>query len=392
MAKNKTVLIADDSIDTLRLTGLIFHRGGYEVQTARSGAEALQKVESLRPDLLILDVMMGDISGLDVCQQVRANPAIAQTPIIMVSAKSFIDDRLSGFHAGADDYVAKPADPQELLARAKALLQRSHYGQKRTSRIITFVGAKGGVGVTTVALNTAAMLVSQGKSVILLELRAHRGSLALFLGLNTPQDLCELLSLETDAVTRKEVTSRLVRHPTGLRLLLAPQQPTTQPLTTEMVTAILKALSAEADLLVLDLPGVTCQGAHAALLESDQILLVTEPETLALATARADLDVLSSWGALDRTKVVVVSRTPDEITLAKGEIERRLAPEAAESDKGKKSTSLIVATIPAAGEPLQEALRLREPLAVAMPNLSASKLFGQLSHWLTEPAPAPVIF
>jgi len=118
------VLIVDDDPGALRLIEFIFGRADYEVHLATGGIAALTKVGEVRPDLIILDVMMPDISGLEVCQQLRAQPTTARLPIIMLSAKGQAEDMVDGFEAGADDYVAKPVDPPELLARARALLQR----------------------------------------------------------------------------------------------------------------------------------------------------------------------------------------------------------------------------------------------------------------------------
>jgi DNA-binding response OmpR family regulator len=124
MKTKQRVLVIDDDPAALRLTGYIFQRAGYEVHEAANGTEGLAKVEEVKPDLVILDVMMPDVSGLEVCQQLRDRSGTAQLPIIMLSAKGQVNDKISGFQAGADDYVPKPVAPEELLVRARALLQR----------------------------------------------------------------------------------------------------------------------------------------------------------------------------------------------------------------------------------------------------------------------------
>ena len=121
MAANPKVLVVDDDKLTLRLSVHVFQRGGYEVFVASNGAEALEKVVDVKPDVVVLDVMMPDMSGLQVCQKLRANPNTARLPIIMLSAKGHVDDKLHGFEAGADDYVQKPVAPKELLATLAAL-------------------------------------------------------------------------------------------------------------------------------------------------------------------------------------------------------------------------------------------------------------------------------
>lgn len=124
MITKPRVLIVDDDPAALRMIEYIFDRADYEVYLAATGPEALSKADEAKPDLVILDVMMPDVTGLEVCQRLRAQPALERLPIIMLSARDQLEDKVNGFEAGADDYVAKPVEPQELLARAKALLHR----------------------------------------------------------------------------------------------------------------------------------------------------------------------------------------------------------------------------------------------------------------------------
>jgi two-component system phosphate regulon response regulator PhoB len=96
------------------------------VETAASGEEGLARLRRSTPDLLVLDLMLPDIPGEEVCRRVRANPGLAGLPIIMLTAKSEEVDRVVGFELGADDYVTKPFSPRELVLRVKALLRRSY--------------------------------------------------------------------------------------------------------------------------------------------------------------------------------------------------------------------------------------------------------------------------
>jgi CheY-like chemotaxis protein/MinD-like ATPase involved in chromosome partitioning or flagellar assembly len=398
MSKNPSVLIVDDSLDTLRLTGLVFHRAGYEVHTARSGAEALSKLATAQPDLLILDVMMPDMSGLEVCQRLRASPDTALLPIIMVSAKGFIDDRINGFEAGTDDYVSKPADPQELLARAKALLHRASYSQKPAARTFAVVGAKGGAGTTMVAVNLAATLGQHGHSVVLVELRPDRGTVAACLNLATGHDLVELLALEPENINGRNVAKRVGHHATGLRLLPAPAHNRAAPLTAEHVESILVALQKQFELIVLDLPSVTAPGVRPALESSNHILLVTEPERLSATCAKTDLETLESWGLRDQTSLVLVARTNPDIALSRTEVENLLKPGReperltwpVRDSQESAAAGIIRFHVPAAAEPLQEALHRHEPLVLAFPNLVVTKVFNEMARVLAEETPMSV--
>jgi DNA-binding response OmpR family regulator len=123
MAKHR-VLVIDDDPGNLQLLGLIFERANYEVHLAESGSAGLSQVDDVQPDLVVLDVMMPEMNGLEVCERLRAQASTAHLPIIILSGKGQVDDKIGGFKAGADDYVRKPVEPKELLARARALLEQ----------------------------------------------------------------------------------------------------------------------------------------------------------------------------------------------------------------------------------------------------------------------------
>ena len=119
------ILIIDDDMDTLRLVGLMLQRQGYEIVAANNGTQGLEKAFGEKPDLILLDIMMPDMDGYEVARQLRDNPLTKYTPILMFTAKTQLDDKVTGFEVGADDYLTKPTHPSELQAHVKALLARA---------------------------------------------------------------------------------------------------------------------------------------------------------------------------------------------------------------------------------------------------------------------------
>lgn len=119
------LLAVDDDDGALRTVRSALSRDGYEIDTASSGEDALDKVHRRRPDALILDISMPGISGLDVCRRLRADDKLYDVPILFLTAHGQTEDVVNGLNAGADDYVPKPFEFAELSARVRALLRRS---------------------------------------------------------------------------------------------------------------------------------------------------------------------------------------------------------------------------------------------------------------------------
>src|SRR5712691_4136917 len=119
------VLVVEEEPDIRNLIVLHLARDGFRCRTATSGSEALREARAARPDLLILDLMLPEIDGLEVCRRLRSDPATATIPIIMLTAKADEIDRVVGLEMGADDYVVKPFSPKELIARIRAVLRRA---------------------------------------------------------------------------------------------------------------------------------------------------------------------------------------------------------------------------------------------------------------------------
>jgi two-component system phosphate regulon response regulator PhoB len=118
------VLIVDDDLDIQRLVSYNLSQAGFDVITASSGRKALESIQHQPPDLVILDLMLPDIDGMEVCRTLRQRDSSKRLPIIMLTARGDEVDRVVGFELGADDYVAKPFSPRELVLRVKSIFRR----------------------------------------------------------------------------------------------------------------------------------------------------------------------------------------------------------------------------------------------------------------------------
>src|SRR6476661_4296916 len=117
-----TILVVDDEKNIVQLARLYLNNEGFRVETASDGKQALERARSVRPDLVVLDIMMPEMDGLTVCKELRKT---SNVPIIILTARGDDIDKIVGLEVGADDYVTKPFNPRELVARVKAVLRRS---------------------------------------------------------------------------------------------------------------------------------------------------------------------------------------------------------------------------------------------------------------------------
>jgi CheY-like chemotaxis protein/MinD-like ATPase involved in chromosome partitioning or flagellar assembly len=313
------ILIVDDDIDSLKLIGLMLQRQGYDISAASAGGQAIAKALAEKPDLIILDVMMPDMDGYEVCRRLRADVNTQNIPIIMFTAKTLVDDKVTGFEAGADDYLTKPTHPAELASRVKAVLARS-LAQRRvasdTGMVIGFLGAKGGVGTTTLAMNVAAS-IGQKEPTILVDFRPGQGSLG----------LANLLGRAPNDLTARTIESELVVHSSGIKLLLSSARPKESQanINPEVFATILKNLRLLARNVVVDLgAGITWQSARL-IKDVDQIALVVEPYRVTLNMGRELIKEMETMGVGGgRTNVILLNRAQSTLQVPWQEAEQIL--------------------------------------------------------------------
>ncbi|RKO72334.1 DNA-binding response regulator [Sphingobacterium puteale] len=124
-SSKQKILIVDDEKDILDLIAFNLNREGYQVSTAHNGEEAIQVAKQVNPDLIILDVMMPKMDGIEACRIMRAMPEFKNTFMVFLTARSEEYSEIAGFHVGADDYIAKPIKPRALMSRINAILRRN---------------------------------------------------------------------------------------------------------------------------------------------------------------------------------------------------------------------------------------------------------------------------
>ena len=326
------ILVVDDSPINLKLITASLTPLGYEVVTANNGREALERIDAVQPDLIILDVMMPELNGYEVCQRLRRKPTMAQRPIMMLTAQDSLEERINGLEAGADDYMCKPFQAAELQARVKALLRRvtptnlEPVATGRQGKVIATFSLRGGIGVSTLAANLAVGLAQLwGQPTALVDLALTNGQSALMLNLALRNSWADLGQADAQEIEAALVEQVLLTHASGVRVLATPSRPEQSELiTAEKVARVLALLKEQFEYIVLDLPHDFSETTLAGLDTADQIIAVLAPELASVRAMSSALDVFTHLDYPRERITLLLNATFERGALARKDIETAL--------------------------------------------------------------------
>lgn len=372
------ILIVDDDVDTLRLVGLMLQRQGYQIVAANNGQQALVMAKTEEPDLILLDIMMPDLDGYEVTRQLRDNPETSGIPIIMFTAKSQLEDRVTGFEVGADDYLTKPTQPRELFVHVQDILARKQatgvVSPIQRGHVVGILAAKGGQGISTLAINLGIALHTKiRQQVIVAELRPGEGSMALDLGLTPGDGLSRLLELDPAALTIEEIEAALVQHSSGIRLLLSsylPKDTQYRGMANEF-SAIAQELPNIANYVLLDLGVGIHQITEKVLNTCDILIVALEPFPNTVIRTKILIDELASRGFnQERLHTVLINRARTDIQLTWNQVKEQL----------KSPIAVAFTPVP---ELAYQAAKKNIPIVIQQPDSLVSQQFSKLADLIT---------
>ncbi len=378
------ILIVDDDVDTLRLVGLMLQRQGYEISAASNGSQGLAKALEERPDLILLDVMMPDMDGYEVTRRLRKNPVTVAIPILMFTAKTQLDDKVTGFEVGADDYLTKPTHPTELQSHVKALLARAVHKEPKDivtaspeqhGYVIGVLSARGGLGVSSLAANLAAGIFTRTQSdVILAELTPGQGAFGINFDVPTQKGLTEMLQGSVVEVTREKVQASLVPHTSGIKLFLASDNPRDITLTSQVANyeALVSRLSSLARFIVLDLGTGLPTFVQKILPICAERIIVMEGTPSTIQHTKMLIDNIVDMH-IDRKSISVVlnNRQRSEAQMSWTQVQEKLGHS-------------IASTLTPAPELFLQAERMQTPAVMCQPTNMTSQQFLKIADTLIE--------
>jgi pilus assembly protein CpaE len=377
------LLIVDDEADTLRLVSLMLERQGYEVMTAENGRVALEKIEESKPDLILLDIMMPEIDGFEVARRLRGDPETEDIPIIMFTAKTQVEDKITGLESGADVYLTKPTQPRELFAQVKAVLARSQKTRTTTPAptpsdrgfVVGVLSAKGGMGVSSMAANLGITIFRQTKSnVLVTELRPGFGGISMDLGYPNPEGLNRLLKSDPKEVTPSAIEMALISHSSGVQFLLASPNPADAAYSdaTQNFDALIKNLPFVSRYIIMDLGPSLPPISQKALKICDEVVVILEPSPNNVQQTRKLMQNLFDLGFGEgRIRVALVNRIRSSVQMNWTQVQ---------DDLGYKIATIFTP----APELAYQASASNQPMVMVQPGSITAQQFDKLASILTQ--------
>ena len=290
----KKVLIIDDEFPVRYLVEHQLKRNGFEAITAKDGPSGIQAAHTHKPDLIVLDIMMPNMNGFEVCQEIRKAPPIAATPVIFLTACMTRKHKLRAFEIGADDYLVKPFQPDELLAHIAAVLRRANETAENnqqekekahaSGKIVSLFSPKGGVGTTTLAVQLSeAMVIREGRPVLLVDLDLPLGGIAPMLNLYSQRHIVDLLNHRPDEIALPLIKQYTQRHRNNFLVIPTPTKlvnPSLIP-SPASLKPLLDTMKAAGFQIILDLGSTLSNLTVEALRQSDLVYVVTSGQPVA---------------------------------------------------------------------------------------------------------------
>ncbi len=375
------ILVVDDDAETLRLITIMLQRQGFQAITAGNGSQAIYLANAEMPALIVLDIMMPDLDGYEVTKEIRSNPKTTHIPVLMFSARGQMEDKMTGYEAGADDYLAKPVHPAELVAHIKSLLGRTKPRTPAPAEkgyVIAVLAPRGGLGASTLTLNLAiSYYMETRKNVIAAELRPGHGSWALDLGLQDSKGIENLLKNKTDEIDTEAIESELIETSYGVKLLAASaRMDALQYINAEkQIQQIVKELKRMAPLVLLDIGSCVFPDITTLLSICDEALLVTEPYPWTVPQTCQRITELRErgFGTLHPLTIVMNNRIRSDLMLTQTQMTEKIG------------VPITIGFPPSPEIAYQANMRL-SPLITIQPEGLLAQQYQRLAQSLTERA------
>jgi Response regulators consisting of a CheY-like receiver domain and a winged-helix DNA-binding domain len=310
------VLLIDDEQFYFKLLKKTLPEAEYNLEYAKSASEGLSKIPSFEPEMLIVDLKLPEMDGFEILERLRRDPKFSYMPVIVITSRDELSEKLRAFELGADDYVVKPFQPEELVARMGILARRGRamrLAQKETpgaksATMITIHSLRGGLGCSSIVVNLGlAFHKLWGQQTLLMDGVLTAGQVALMLDAKPTATWENLVGVETENIDDAVVGEMMGPHKSGIRYIASPRYPiAADTFTHDTLKVFLERLKSQNDFIIADTSHDFSDMTIHMLNMSNTILLVMAPELASLRTTMSALEIYDRLAIpLDKVKVVL---------------------------------------------------------------------------------------
>jgi len=315
------VLLIDDEPFYYKLLNRPMKDAGHQFDYSKTGKEGLAKISATKPEVIIVDLRLPDISGHDILERLRRDSEYSNIPVIVITAKNELGDKLKAFELGADDYLIKPFQPEELVARMRILARRGRAmkivsqmekSDEKLTTIIAIHSLRGGVGTTSISVNLAlAIKQIWAKETLLVDAVFSAGQVAMMLNTKPRFSWEDFAEVELKNIDEELIGNIVTKHPTGLSFVAAPRSPIAiDSFSDDFWKTVLSKLAKQYEFIVIDtahdFTDITIQMLNFA----NNLVLVVAPEMSSLRAAMSAMDIYDKLGfPVEKIKLLLNSNS-----------------------------------------------------------------------------------
>ncbi len=310
------VLLIDDEQFYFKLLKKSLKEAEYQLEYSRSGNEGLGKIPSFEPEMLIVDLKLPEMDGFQILERLRRDPKFGYIPVIVITSKDELSEKLKAFELGADDYLVKPFQPEELVARMGILARRGRAMQKMQKETITTTEAtvvtvhslRGGLGCSSIVVNLGlAFRKLWEKQTLLIDGVLTAGQVALMLDAKPTATWENLVNIEAENFDDALLSEIMCAHKSGIRYIASPRYPiAADTFSHDALQSLIEKIKRLNDFVLVDTSHDFSDMTIHMLSMSSTILLVLAPEMASLRTTMSALEIYDRLGiSLDKVKIAL---------------------------------------------------------------------------------------